>query len=127
MYRIDKKRDSEGGSQNSSGEVSREIIPQTDISSADGITAKAYSNASGKITIEWDTGSLLMKKGFKIMKSETNSAPVYPDHYVKYLSDTGVRSYVVDAQSGKQYYVRVCRYLGSGCDHYSNTIRVTVQ
>ncbi len=82
--------------------------------------------SGGKVVLSWTVGGQGSYTGFKVCRSETNSAPAYPGDtctFVDYSQhgfvDTGV-------ESAHTYYYRVGIYLDGAVVQYSNALRLTV-
>lgn len=58
--------------------------------------------------------------GFRLVWSDTNVAPVYPQDAYAENFDPAAHAARFSGQLGKVYYVRVCRVTVKGCDLYSN-------
>jgi hypothetical protein len=102
-------------------------ITATPAVAEDAITLTGLSQtAAGQVKLTWvATGSF--PKGFKVVWSKTSAAPVFPGDSYAYVSDPSVRqAYIKDLIEGKTYYFRICRYTGSVCDLYSNTMSITL-
>lgn len=58
------------------------------------------SAAEGKMTLRWEHGAKEGLQGFKIVASQDNSAPKYPeDGYLFWITDTSARSKIFDAST----------------------------
>jgi len=91
-----------------------------------GITLNTLSDlGGGNINVSW-SASGSFPKGFQVVWSATNSQPSFPGDSSTYLNDPNARSVQVRGEPGKTYYVRVCRYVESSCDLYSNVQQVTL-
>ena len=89
------------------------------------ITITGINNSdSGKAVITWNANGSF-SKGFKVVWSDSTSSPVYPGNTYVYLSSSEARSATVTGNPGVSYYFRVCRYTGSGCDVYSQSVSFT--
>ena len=76
-------------------------------------------NGGGQATIGWNaTGSF--PSGFEIVWSDVNQIPTFLSDTSSYVTDSNARSAVINAQAGKIYFIRVCRYVDNSCDLYSN-------
>ena len=78
----------------------------------------------GRVVILWNASGNF-SKGFRVVWSDSNPAPIYPGNANVYLSDPGARSAQVSGSAGKSYYFRVCRFNGVLCDLYSSAIKFT--
>lgn len=79
----------------------------------------------GKFKVQWNASGDT-SQGFKVIYN-TGGNPSYPNDNPVYIGDSGQRSATVSGLAAGTYYVRVCRYTGSGCDSYSNQMQVTVE
>jgi hypothetical protein len=88
-----------------------------------GISLSASKKSNG-VSFSWKVNGVSISQGFKLVKA-THSNPTYGQDSAVYLDGSGTRSYLLEINDGKTYYFRVCRYTGSGCDNYSNAVKVT--
>ncbi|MCX6055467.1 MAG: fibronectin type III domain-containing protein [Chloroflexi bacterium] len=73
----------------------------------------------GSATVNWEaTGDF--PSGFKVVWTDVQGKPTFPENTSVYTSDRNARSAVIIGDSGKIYYVRVCRYINGSCDLYSD-------
>jgi hypothetical protein len=100
------------------------VMPTPDASS---ITLQPIVDAGcGSVTITW-TADGSFPSGFKVVWSDTNTAPVFPGDSYYYASDPAARqTTIASLTQGSTYYFRVCRYKGSNCDVYSNAAQFTL-
>jgi hypothetical protein len=89
-----------------------------------GISITAVYGDVGKFKVMWDVSNLDVSGGFKVVYN-TGGSPVYPNDNPNYV-DGSMRKHTVTGLGAGTYYVRVCRYTGSGCDSYSNQVSVNV-
>ncbi len=83
------------------------------------------TTVTGGIKLTWNIYDQDSISGYKIMRSETDSSPTYPDEYYKFISGSNSKSYVdTSAKSGHSYYYRIGAYNGSIVT-YSNTVRIS--
>lgn len=87
------------------------------------VMANTYMQDARNMYISWNADGN-MENGFQVLWSAVNSAPSFPVDSSTYVSDLNNRIATIQVEPGKTYYVRVCRYNGSACDLYSNTITV---
>ncbi len=79
----------------------------------------ATETAAGKITVFWDAiGDF--PSGFKVVWTDVQGLPTFPENTNLYVNDANARSATIGVETGKIYYLRVCRFTGDGCDTYSN-------
>jgi len=89
------------------------------VSTGISLTSKAQDKG---VHLYWTVNGISINNGFKIVKS-TNSNPTFPEDGYIYVSDSSVKNYFLGLKDGKTWYIRVCKYNGSGsCDYYSNEI-----
>lgn len=100
------------------------VIPAKDkASTEDQLVAGALVLTINGSTASWTVGGTA-PKGFKVVASTTKTAPEYPtDGYKAYTQETSVDLSTI--LSSGTWNVRVCKYTGSGCTDYSNTIVYT--
>jgi hypothetical protein len=89
-----------------------------------GITLSGSQVSTG-IKLTWTVSNVDTSKGFKIIKSSSDSSPTYPENSAIYVSNGATRTYTVALTDGQAYYLRICSYNGSGCATYSNVVKVT--
>jgi len=66
-------------------------------------------------------------KWYKVVKSTTNNAPVYPeDGYVTAISDRSQTSFVENNPSNGTYYYRVCAIMEDMNRYCSNVVTLTI-
>jgi hypothetical protein len=95
-----------------------ETAPAPDTQPAS-ISITSISDAeSGKAVIKWKAEGDF-PQGFKVVWSDKNPNPTFPDDTWQYVSDPSARQTTVDGAPGKTYMFRVCQYDGSGCAFYS--------
>ncbi len=94
-----------------------------------GITLSYGGLIEGNYRFAWTTGTGFEDaSGFKVVWNKTGS-PVFGTDTAQYISDPSERQAGIpktELQMGATYYVKVCRYTGSGCDTYSNQVSFTV-
>jgi hypothetical protein len=86
------------------------------------ISAVQNGGEAGTANVLWNVSGEF-PNGFKVVWSETNSSPSFPGDNNQYVDSPAARSAIIRATAGKTYYFRVCRYTGSGCDSYSNSVQ----
>lgn len=90
------------------------------------ITGVLDYGGAGGIEVSWDaTGTF--PNGFKILYSTSQSTPTFENASNVLVSDGALRFGVVPGNAATHYYVRVCKFLGSGCGVYSNTVEFTTK
>lgn len=75
------------------------------------------------IKLKWEIKNLDTSNGLKIVIATTPN-PSYPTNTAKWI-DGSKREFEWKGTDGKTYYFRVCRYINSGCDVYSNNLQAT--
>ena len=75
--------------------------------------------APGRAIISWDAVGDF-NSGYKVVWSDVQGLPTFPENTSVYTSDPYARSAMISGNKGKIYYVRVCRVTGENCDLYSN-------
>jgi hypothetical protein len=76
------------------------------------------------IYVSWNADGY-MPSGFEVVWSTTNSSPSFPGDSSTYISDVNARTATIQTESGKTYYIRVCRYINGACDLYSDVVSVS--
>lgn len=76
------------------------------------------------VTINWILNNLDSPQGFKVVYAMTPN-PTYGQDTSVYIEHKNTRSHTLPLNDGKTYYFRVCSYVGDGCVHYSNAIKLT--
>ena len=95
-------------------------VPETSTITLNSVTA----SGDGKAAVSW-SASGSFPSGFKVVWSDSNTAPVYPGNDYVYLSNSGARSATINGTPGETIYVRVGKYVGGSCSVYSNMITFT--
>jgi hypothetical protein len=73
----------------------------------------------GVAMVKWDvTGDF--PSGFKVVFSDTQNQPTYPENTYASVYNSTARSAVINYVPDRIYYVRVCRFLYNSCDVYSD-------
>lgn len=84
------------------------------------ITSVSASSADTAV-VSW-SASGSFPQGFKIVWSDSLTSPTYPGSNSTLINDPGASSGSISGlESGKTYYVRVCKFDGSSCVLYSGT------
>jgi|GEM_PF-2718045 len=86
----------------------------------------------GKVKLFWDSYSALQTStssnidGYKIVRSQTSTSPVYPDDWWVYVTGQDTTSYYdTSTSAGQTYYYRVGAYKsGQGVIEYTNHITI---
>ena len=73
----------------------------------------------GRAIVHWDAVGEF-PAGFKVVWSDVHQNPSYPEDTSAYTSDSLTRAAMIAGNSGKIYFVRVCRFANDKCDMYSN-------
>ncbi len=89
------------------------------------------NNQSNGIKLDWSryyvstqTSSTAVD-GYKLLKSTSNSSPVYPDHQLIYISGETNTAYIdTDAIDNQKYYYRVGAYKDGSVIAYSNVVTI---
>ncbi|MBA3073288.1 MAG: hypothetical protein FP831_06815 [Anaerolineae bacterium] len=90
------------------------------------ITNLVDNTTVGSIDLDW-TASGTFTNGFKVLYSTSQSTPTYENASLLAVSDGSARTATVVGSSNTLYYLRVCKFTGSGCGSYSNTVQFTTQ
>lgn len=99
------------------------VIPTKPAVVEESIVPGALTLTVSGSTASWTVGGTA-PKGFKVVASTTKTDPQYPaDGYKAYTQETSVNLSTI--LSAGTWNVRVCKYTGSGCTDYSNTIVYT--
>lgn len=86
-------------------------------------SASDYSSAGG-IQVGWNaTGTFI--NGFKILYSTSQSTPTFENASMVAVTDGALRTGIVSGSANQKYYLRVCKYSGTGCGVYSNVVEFT--
>lgn len=105
-------------------------IPENTGSTAT-FTVTAVSQSNGvKLTWNKYTPATLTSstdiEGYKLLRSTTNSNPIYPDNNLLYISGATTTTYIdTSAVNGQKYYYRLAAYKGGSIIAYSNTVTIT--
>ena len=100
--------------------------PKAPVNPASISLSSVSSSKSGQFTVKWSTSNLDASKGFKVVYNKSGS-PKYGVDKSSYISSSSQTSASVSNLEGGTYYVRVCKYTGSGCENYSNEKSVVVE
>jgi hypothetical protein len=102
--------------------LASEAVPTT--APADGITIKKVEEIStGQAKVTWAVTGIF-PKGFKVVWSDSTSTPTYPGDSAVFAG-SDARTATITGNPGTKYYIRVCKYNGSGCDFYSGKYTFT--
>lgn len=83
------------------------------------VITSIVESGPGRAIISWDPiGDF--PSGFKIVWTDVQGLPTFPENNSVYTSDPYARSSMISGVVGRIYYVRVCRFTGDQCDLYSN-------
>lgn len=88
------------------------------------INGLADNSASGAIDLGWTTASGTFPNGFKILLA-TSATPTYENATTMVAAASGATSGTITGSANTHYYLRVCKYTGSGCGVYSNIVEFT--
>jgi hypothetical protein len=81
----------------------------------------------GVVSFSWSVTGYSGFQGFKLCRSETNTAPSYPNDWWKYIDGENARSTSDNTvQAGHTYYYRLGVYNQGTVIAYSNAVQVTV-
>lgn len=88
-----------------------------------GVAAGATKLSINGSVLSW-TISGTAPNGYKVVASTAKTAPEYPaDGYIKYEPNEATKSFDVGTKlDAGTWSIRVCKYTGSGCTDYSNTV-----
>jgi hypothetical protein len=78
---------------------------------------------TGQAKVTWSADGSF-SKGFKVVWSDSTTAPKYPDNSAVFAG-ADARSATITGTPGTKYFIRVCKYNGSGCDFYSSKFTYT--
>ena len=84
---------------------------------------KVEATNTSEAKVAW-TVSGSFPKGFKVVWSEHTQNPTYPED-TSVFAGVDARTATVTGNPGAKYYIRVCKYNGSGCDFYSSAFSYT--
>ncbi len=85
------------------------------------------SARAGAVDFSWTLTGYSGFQGFKLCRSETNTAPSYPGDWWMYVDGAAVRSATdTSVEAGHTYYYRLAVYNAGNVLGYSNAIKVTV-
>lgn len=73
----------------------------------------------GLAIVKWDAVGDF-PYGFKIVFTEVQSQPTYPESNFTTISSSSARAGVINYVADRIYYVRVCRFMSNSCDLYSD-------
>lgn len=83
----------------------------------------ATDTGGGVVQVNWSAvGSF--PNGFKVLYDKINNTPSFSVSPSQHIGDGNARSAYLSLEQGKTYYLRVCRFTGSGCDMYSDVLRL---
>ncbi len=81
--------------------------------------------AAGKVDLCWSVSEAAAYEGFKVLRSEKNSMPSYPEDWIAYVTEA--MTYTdTNIKSGATYYYRIGIYRDGAIIKYSNAIKVIV-
>ncbi|PKO01161.1 MAG: hypothetical protein CVU42_01570 [Chloroflexi bacterium HGW-Chloroflexi-4] len=90
------------------------------------ITNLVDNATEGSIDLDW-TATGTFTNGFKVLYSTSQSTPTYENASLLAISDGSTRTATVVGSENTHYYLRVCKFTGSGCGVYSNIVEFTTQ
>lgn len=95
-----------------------------DAAEESGFILTSGDTVAGAVELFWDI-TTDSAKGYKILWSQSD--PVPADAFKGYVSDPAARTYVdADIPPGATVYAKICRWSGSWCLSYSNTLTINV-
>jgi len=81
--------------------------------------ASITQKSPGVAIVKWEaTGNF--PSGFKIVYSDQQNQPTFPDSTYTSIYNSTARAGVINYEYDKIYYVRVCRFTNNSCDVYSD-------
>lgn len=101
-----------------------EPSPSPSPAPAGSISITSIVPTTGSFKVFWSTANVDTSNGFKVVWNQAGN-PTYGVDSANYVG-AGNSKHVVTGLATGTYYVRVCRYTGSGCDTYSNQVSVSV-
>lgn len=105
--------------------TSTSTIEFTGNSDTDNTIDLEADNVTGGIKLTWNTYNSQSISGYKILRSESDSSPTYPDEYYKFISGSDSTGYVdTNIKAGHSYYYRIGAYNGNVIA-YSNTVKIS--
>jgi hypothetical protein len=99
------------------------LISPTATAGASITIQKVEGTGTGQAKVSWSVNGSF-SNGFKVVWSDNNTAPKYPDDSAVYAG-ADARSATITGTPGTKYYIRICKYNGSGCDFYSGKVTFT--
>lgn len=91
-------------------------------------------NLSGKVSgnkleFRWRLRSDLdVKKGFKLVRSESDTTPIFPKDTSVYIEDSDQREFTLHLSDNKTYHFRICIFEQDDvCTSYSNSVTLTTK
>lgn len=80
---------------------------------------KVEDQGNGQALVNWTVNGDF-PSGYQVVWSSVHENPTFPEDTSTYTSDSNARAALISGESGKIYYVRVCRVKEDSCDLYSN-------
>ncbi len=85
------------------------------------------SAREGAVDFSWTVSGYAGYQGYKLVRSETNPAPSYPNDWWMYIDGAATSSATdTSVQAGHTYYYRLAVYNAGAVLGYSNAVQVTV-
>lgn len=104
----------------------KEFVKEEPKSIGEGSVNLSSVTASGQdLKVSW-TMEGSAPQGYKVVYSKTSSNPTYGVDESRYVENSGAASLSISWLSSGTYYVRVCRYTGTGCEGYSQMMSVEI-
>jgi fibronectin type 3 domain-containing protein len=102
------------------------ITAETDTDETSDEIVLEADNVNDGISLSWNEYENDSISGYKLLRSTTNSNPIYDGTYYKYLASSSSIGYVdTNTDSGQKYYYRIGAYKNGEILKYSNTVTIT--
>ncbi|MBA4385027.1 MAG: hypothetical protein C0410_09845 [Anaerolinea sp.] len=88
------------------------------------ITGLNENSTAGSINLVW-TATGTFTNGFKVLYSTSQATPTYENASILTVASGGTRTATVVGTENTHYYLRVCKFTGTGCGVYSNIVEFT--
>lgn len=90
------------------------------------ITDLVDNTTVGSIDLDW-TATGTFTNGFKVLYSTSQATPTYENASILTVSNGSTRTATIVGTENTHYYLRVCKFTGTGCGVYSNIVEFTTQ